>query len=293
MELDYVKLKEVKPVISGYISEALFLMKRAPVPDDAAVHDIRVLMKKSRAVMKLLATHLDPGLFQKEYITFRDIGRALCSFRETSVHRKTLKGLKKMHRELFSRLTENEKIGTLLKKNDIHAEIPAGVRASLDITIDMLSRAAFRIRFLSLDNLDPRVLLQELEKSYKIVCQDYVDCRNTLKPAHLHQLRKRLKDFLYQLYFFRPLNPVIIKSLEKKIDGLSQDLGGYNDLTQLLEAIDYKISEQGKSPAMDELMIIIRNKQDVYLSKIWPVAYKIFCPGQQLLNVLGFKLLMI
>ena len=44
---------------------------------------------------------------------------------------------------------------------------------------------------------------------------------------------------------------------------------------------------------MDELMIIIRNKQDEYLSKIWPVAYKIFCPGQQLLNVLGFKLLVI
>jgi CHAD domain-containing protein len=293
MELDYVKLKDVKPVISGYITEALILMKRAPVPDDVAVHDIRVLMKKSRAVMKLLSSHIDAESYQKEYLTFRDAGRAFCSFRETSVHRKTLKGLKKMQRELFSRLAENEQIEMLLRKGDTDGTIPDEVRASLDNTISMLNKAAFRVRFLSLDKLDPKVLLQELEKSYKIVCNDYVDCRNNLRPAHLHQLRKRLKDFLYQLYFFRPLNPAVIKSLEKKIDGLSQDLGGYNDLTQLLEAIDYKISDQGKSPAMDELMIIIRNRQDEYLSKIWPVAYKIFCPGQQLINVLGFKLLVI
>jgi len=44
---------------------------------------------------------------------------------------------------------------------------------------------------------------------------------------------------------------------------------------------------------MDELIIKIREKQDTYLSKVWPVAYKIFCPGQKLVNVLGFKLLVI
>ena len=157
----------------------------------------------------------------------------------------------------------------------------------------MLNKAAFRIRFLSLDKLDPQLLLKELDKSYKIVCDDYIDCRNNSKPSHLHQMRKRLKDFHYQLFFFRPLNPGVIKPLEKKLEILTQNLGWYNDLNQLLEAIEYDYANAENPPALNELMILIRHQQDECLSKVWPVAYKIFCPGQQLLNVLGFKLLVI
>jgi len=288
-----IKIKDVKPVISGYISEALLLMKRTPVPDDEAVHDIRVLMKKSRAAIKLLSSYLDEGSYRKEYFTFRDTGRALCTFRETSVHRKTLKGLKKQHAELFSRLAEHEKIELLLRKSDHHTEPSPEVLASIEDLTVLLNKTAYRFRFLSLDKLEPRILLQELERSYEIVCRDYIDCRNNPKPAHLHQLRKRVKDFLYQIYFFRSLNPVVIKTLEKKLDILTQNLGGYNDHNQLLEALEYNFADSGNSPALNELMILIRKKQDDYLSKVWPVAYKIFCPGQQLLSVLGFRLLMI
>ncbi len=288
---DNLKIKDIKPVISGYLSEALLLIKRAPFPDEEAVHDIRVLMKKSRAVIKLLSTYLGEESFSKEYLTFRDTGRALCTFRETSVHRKTLKSLKKQHNELFLQLEGNEKIEFLLRKADMHSEQPPDVISSIESITTLLNKAAFRIRFLSLDKLEPKVLLQELEKSYEIVSRDYIDCRNNPKPAHLHQLRKRVKDFLYQLYFFRSLNPAVVKSLERKLDLLAQNLGAYNDYNQLLEVLEYRFADPGNTPAMDELMIIIRNKQDDHLSKVWPVAYKIFCPGQQLLKVLGFKIL--
>jgi hypothetical protein len=44
---------------------------------------------------------------------------------------------------------------------------------------------------------------------------------------------------------------------------------------------------------MDELIIILREAQDRYLAKVWPTAYQIFCPGKKLVNILGFKLLVI
>ena len=59
MELDYVKLKEIKPAIAGYIRESQALLKKSVIPDEKAVHDIRVLMKKSRALLKLTAPQLD------------------------------------------------------------------------------------------------------------------------------------------------------------------------------------------------------------------------------------------
>jgi hypothetical protein len=74
---------------------------------------------------------------------------------------------------------------------------------------------------------------------------------------------------------------------------MTQSLGKYNDLTQLVKALAYKYPGNLNGPAMDELIIKIREKQDSYLMKVWPVAYKIFCPGQKLVNILGFKLLVI
>jgi CHAD domain-containing protein len=126
-----------------------------------------------------------------------------------------------------------------------------------------------------------------------MVVDIYLTCRNYPRPDKLHEFRKKAKDFLYQLYFFRQLNPSAIKALEKKLDNLTQNLGRFNDLSQLVMALDYEYSVNKNQPALDELVIRIREKQDIYLSKIWPAAYKIFCPGQKLVNVLGFKLLLI
>jgi len=97
----------------------------------------------------------------------------------------------------------------------------------------------------------------------------------------------------YQLYFFRPLNVAVIKSLEKRVSSITQNLGRFNDLSQLIADLDYNYKDKSNMPALDELVIKIREKQDMYLSNVWPSAYKVFCPGQKLVNVLGFKLLVI
>jgi hypothetical protein len=158
---------------------------------------------------------------------------------------------------------------------------------------DILSRTGYRIRFQSMNKIDPQLLIKELELSYQKVTNIYLSCRYNPKPEKLHEFRKRAKDFLYQLYFFRPLNPSIIKALEKKLDVLTQNLGRYNDHTQLVRYLDYNCGDSKNHPSIDELIIKIREKQDRYLSKVWPPAYKIFCPGQRLINILGFKLLVI
>jgi CHAD domain-containing protein len=293
MELDYVKLKEIKPALSGYINDSQLLLKRSSEPDEEAVHDIRVFMKKARAAVRLLNSQIDDELFIKENVAYREIGRMMSSWRETSVLRKTLKGLKKENPELFLRLAENEKIQSLLVKPEIEPEVAGDVKLKIEQIDDLFNKAAHRIRFYNLDKIDPHLLLKELEKSYLLVSDKYLKCRINPKPGSLHEFRKRAKDFLYQFYFFRPLNPVGIKSLEKKLDTLTQNLGKYNDLTQITKILDYQPGSPDNPVAVDELIVVIRNKQDKYLSKVWPVAFNIFCPGQKLINLLGFKLLVI
>jgi CHAD domain-containing protein len=293
MELDYVKLKDIKPALSGYINDSQVLLKRSAIPDEEAVHDIRVLMKKSRAAVRLLNTQVEDELFVKENIAYREIGQLMTSWRETSVQRKTLKSLKKENPDLFLRLLENEKVTALLKKPETETVVDETEHLRIEQIDDLLNKASHRLRFYSLDKLDPHLLLKELEKTYIIVAENYLKCRINPKPPDLHEFRKRSKDFLYQLYFFRPLNPILIKELEKKLELLTMNLGKYNDLSQIILALEYKPGSTGNSSAIDELTVVIKNKQDEYLSKVWPQAYKIFCPGQKLINVLGFRLLVI
>jgi len=293
MELNYVKLKEVKPALAGYIIDTKALLKGSVVPGEKVIHDVRVLMKKSRAVMRLVGPQLGNDFFTRDILAFREVGRIMCSWRDTSVHRKILKELSKENPGIFSRLKENEKINALLMKNLTDHEHSEEIQVGLKKIDDLLNIAGHRIRFQSMDKLDPQQLIKDLELTYLSVMHIYLTCRNNPKPENIHEFRKKAKKFFYQLYFFRPLNPSVVKSIEKKLDIMTRNLGKYNDYTQLVKALGYKCHDSNNLPAMDELIMIIRDEQDKCLSKVWPVAYKIFCPGQNLVNVLGFKILVI
>ena len=293
MELDIVKLKEIKPVIAGYIRDAQLLLKRSPVPDEKAVHDVRVLMKKSRAVLKLLSPQVEDPFFGRDAADLREVGRKLCSRRETSVQRKILKEFRKEYPEIFSELTDNEMLTQLLGKHESEQEPTEEVKIALEQIHSLLNNTAYRIRFQTMNKIDPQLLIKELEQTYFIVVRAYLNCRNNPKQEVLHKFRKIAKDFLYQLYIFRPLNPSVVKELEKKLDNMTQNLGKFNDISQIIKDLGYDYKSSLNPSAVDELIIKFREAQDRYLGKVWPIAYQVFCPGQSLVNVLGFKLLVI
>jgi CHAD domain-containing protein len=287
----YVKLKDIKPALSGYIRDAQALLKRSESPDEKVVHDVRVLMKKSRATLKLVASQIDKDSYERDIHSFREVGRLMCSWRDTSVQRKILKDFRKKFPSLFIALQDNEKIAAILEKDDTSVKTSGKIKNELHQIEDILYKTSYRIRFQNMNDIDPHILVKDLEVSYLRVVDIYLACRNKPDWGSLHEFRKKSKDFLYQLYYFRPLNQSAVKSLEKKLDGLARNLGKFNDLTQLVKALGYKYHLETNSPAMNELIIRMREMQDLYLKKVWPVAFKIFCPGQKLLNLLGFKIL--
>ena len=293
MLTNYIKLKDIKPVLYGYIREAQFMLDPGEIPGEKVVHDVRVLMKKSRASVRLLKSQIDEESFNREYGPLRDVGRIMQSWRETSVHRKLIKSLKKKYPGLFSRLTGNEKINLLLSKQEI-SNIPSSeMKEGVEGIINLLLKSGYRWRFRTMNNLDPHLLLKELEITYIAVTSCFMTARNYPKTANLHEFRKRTKDFLYQLYFFRALNPKSVKILEKKLDSIAQNLGRYNDFAVLIKTLGYRYSRTENKNALDELILIIRQEQDKCLANVWPTAFRIFRPGQTLVNVLGFKVLTI
>lgn len=293
MELDFVKLKQIKPAVSGYIRESQEILKKSGIPDEKAIHDIRVLMKKCRAVLKLIGNLTDNPFYRKDIIELREVGKILCCMRDTSVYRKTLREFKKDFPDIFSRLQTNEKLLQLVGKQKRATELTEETKLSFQQIEQLLNKTIYRIRFQSMQMIDPQLLIKELELSYLRVAELYLGCRNYPKPVTIHKFRKKTKDFLYQLYIFRPLNPPVIKALEKKLGNMALNLGKFNDLNQIILALGYNYTKGANLPAMDELVLKIREKQDRYITRVWSSSYEIFCPGQKLVNVLGFKLLII
>jgi len=281
-------LINIKPVLCGYILEAQEMLGQG-VPDEKVIHDVRVLMKKSRASIRLTRTQIDEEAFNREYSAFREVGRIMSAWRENSVHRKLLKDLRKRFPELFSRLKDNEKINLLSAIQKKQNEPSLEIKEDLEKIIGILHKSAFRIRFRAMNNPDQKLVRGELEKTFDNVSACFLKARNYTKAINVHMFRKRIKDFLYQLYFFRPLNPKAIKNLEKRIDALGQNLGKYNDYAVLIKSLGYNYPSGENSSALDELIVIIRQEQDKYLSKIWPSAFRIFRPGKRLEDMPGFK----
>jgi len=112
---------------------------------------------------------------------------------------------------------------------------PEELKIALEKIDDLLSKTNYRVRFQSMKSADPQLLLKELDKSFTMIKDIYLLCRNNSKPALMHKFRKKAKDFLYQLVIFRPLNPPVVKALEKKLDSMTQNLGKFNDLTQIIK----------------------------------------------------------
>jgi len=293
MESDFIKLKDIKPALTGYINEAETILQSSEYHDEEAVHDVRVLMKKARAILRLTMPQIDREFADREMRALREVGNIMSSWRNTAVVRKTLKELKKRHPDIFIKLKGNVNINILLKKPGENGSETNDEKNKIDTILDLLKKSGYHFRFEPMSNLNQQLLLNELEVTYNRVVNDYLICRNYHKPSKIHELRKSSKDFLYQLWFFRPLNAAAIKSLEKRIDSLARYLGKYNDLTQLLKELDYKYEYTANPPELDELAVIIKEEQDRCLSKVWPLAHKIYCPGQKLLSLLGFKVLVL
>jgi len=288
-----VNMKEIKPSLAWYIRESQLLLKKSAIPDERVVHDVRVLMKRSRAVLKLAGPQLDKEWLKRNIVALRETGRLLSALRDTSVQRKILKELRKDNASLFASLKDNDKLASMLKKPEHFNVAQPSVSEILANSELILHKTAYRIRFEPMTNLDAKLLFRELEITYLDVISLYLECRNNPGPEKIHQFRKRAKDFLYQLYFFRPLNPSVVKSLEKRVELLTQNLGKYCDLKQLILDLGYKYSRGTQMSAIDELVVLIRKIQDKYLGRVWTEANKIFRPGRQLGNLLGFKLLII
>lgn len=288
---DVIIIPGIKLSLSSYVREAALLAGKGILISDRDIHDARVSLKKARALLKLIRSQVQNDFFSREYDTFRKSGRALCDLRESAVHRKVLKEIRKKNPVIFKRLN-NQVIDSLIRKPETEDGLSDETLRSLEEIGNSLQKSVYRIRFEPLGSLNASGLYKGLGATWSGVRNYYLLCRNDPSAKKIHEFRKKAKDFLYQLAFFRSLNPSRVRSVQKKTDEMTRGLGRHHDLAVLLKAIGYKYTP-GNDPCLDELAILIRGEQDRALSKVWPAANSLFGPSCVMEDKLGVKVLML
>jgi len=288
---DIIVIPAIKLSLSSYVREAVLLVGRGRDISDRDIHDARVSLKKARALLKLLRSQLHDDFYLREYETISKSGKALCALRESAVHRKLLKDIRKKHPDIFKKLS-NPEIDRLVRKPEKDQGLPGESLKILDEVSASLKKSLYRIRFEAMGNLKQAVLLKELVTTWAVVRNAFLVCRNDPSAKKIHEFRKRAKDFLYQLAFFKPINPSRIRSVQKKTEEMTQDLGRHHDLAMLLKAIGYRYNP-GNDPYFDELALIIKGEQDHAILRVWPAASVLFGPSAAFMDKLGIKVLIL
>ncbi|MFO7574998.1 MAG: CHAD domain-containing protein [Bacteroidales bacterium] len=251
----------------------------AMIPEDCfpgprEVHDIRVNMKRARAILKLLRASPDAHYYKRENAALRDISALFSHSREADVLKKTLKSLGKRYPDIFHSVT----IAWFseVSKQFIPPPESRAVRLSLAAEAgERLRRAWYRVGFLNLRRIDRVVLLDGLWNSFLRAEGEFRIAVRNKSPEAIHEFRKRVKDLLYQVRFFSDYNPGHFEKMHADLDALGSALGKCNDLSVASRIAEANRHSRSGVEIVSLLKVIEDERIELFASAL-PRAEKIF-----------------
>ncbi|MGK2932521.1 MAG: CHAD domain-containing protein [Solirubrobacterales bacterium] len=229
---------EVRRVARGRVESALkHLRSSDPEARADSIHEARKDMKKMRAVLRLVRDDLGKETFRTENRRYRDAARLLSDARDSEVLVETIESLVSEHPE------EVAAAAPFLREFEARRDRD---RESGGTTIDSrLRRAAQTIeeggRLIdgwTLTEADWQLFAGGLRRTYRDGRRRLEDVEADGSPEAVHEWRKRVKDLWYQLRLLRDSWKDGLKAPIREIGHLADLLGGYNDLSVLLEELE-------------------------------------------------------
>ena len=175
----------------GYIAEALSLLQKESL-DEAAVHDIRVLMKRLRGLLRLYVPAGKRDIVKQLNPVLRDVARSFAAQRDSHVLLETLQQV-----EGRATRTVARQLRQIVRELD---QLTAAV--SPELSAEKMAEDLVWVRALwheELAGLDEATLQDSLARSYR---RNRKQGRESLKLRDkevLHDWRKRVKYLYYQM----------------------------------------------------------------------------------------------
>jgi CHAD domain-containing protein len=243
--------------------------KGAQVPK--AIHEIRKSMKRIRAVLRMIRDEIGYSTYYRENVFYRDLSRKLSDIRNFEVLLGSITALK----QELSNTIPSDVFDALLKELDRQQEEVTGGQARLIQLMKNTGREVKtgreRIHDLPIRNNDFSVFEGGIYRVYRQGRNYLSDARKNPSPNRLHDLRKKMKYFWYQVEILEPIFPGPMQAYATTLETIAESLGVYHDFQVLQEFLAQSeiIPDTRISEALQEACIA---KKSMLLHHIWPLA---------------------
>ena len=245
---------------------------RAPDSQAAEVtHELRKGLKRIRALVKLIRHKQPDEIYSETNVVLRDWGRIFSDLRDAHVHT-----------EVLGQLSELPKLkalrSDLIRLSGINRKEISALKASLITQENKFSWIKQEIEstgeietYFEVPELTWEDTKAGLEKSFRKSFESYQLARKHNHPEDLHEWRKRLKDFQYQLEFFDHVGNIETHSRLELSTEINEYLGTDQDYFNLSLWIMYHnksfSNQESYSLLMDKIKQLSSDQQKLAFKK--------------------------
>jgi CHAD domain-containing protein len=248
------KVREgMRRVVVEEADKALERLTSAKGNRDEAIHDARVCFKKIRAVLRLMRDPMG-GQFQEENIFYRDLGRRLSSVRNNVAMIESLSKLKKRFADQLSARALRTPRRPLVESN---ARDKGEKKKTVIAVARGLRRGRRRMEQWPLGRDGFSDLAGGLKRTYKQGRNQFATSCQNPTVENLHEWRKRVKDFWYQLRILKNIWPGEVGQFADELQRLGDYLSDYHDLALLRGCSADNWKQIGEGTEIETLIALI------------------------------------
>jgi CHAD domain-containing protein len=260
----------IQRIAEEQIDRALTAL-RAPKHGDG-IHQARRRLKMVRAVLRLVRPALDTRDYERENLTFRDLGRQLSQVRDADV-------LVNLIDSFAPERAGDAAFRHVARRISAHRQTTR--REFLDSSGDMnsfrdaLSDGRERVPDWSRD-VDRRTILKGLQRSYRRAREGFTATGHATSEERWHEWRKRTKDFGYHLRLFQPVWPGAFDALHARCSDLSHKLGDEHDLAVLEARLSEFAPERAAARELGRIRQLIERRRETLHEDARAVGQSLF-----------------
>ena len=254
--------EEIRRIAKEQLEGAAASLEGGGKPD-AAIHEARKRVKKTRALLRLVRQELGE-VFDTENVRLREAGRSLSEFRDAVAMIDTFDELREKYRtDLGRHNLDSVRRGLQLHK--ARSERRSNVKETLREISTTLARCARRMAKwpLAADGFD--ALAAGFEDTSRQGRKAMAYAHKHSRPEYFHEWRKRVKDHWYHVRLLEDVWGDVMEGYEKSLKDLEDWLGTGHNLAVLRDRVTAEPEFYGSSKEVDVLLAAMAHyEKDVH-----------------------------
>ena len=264
--------KERRRIALEQIDEAIKELDSGVVDTRDYIHDVRVRMKKLRALLRLYRT-ADKDFFQQENAWFRDLAQALAGPRDADVAVHTCNAILERSKVELEGFEFEDILSNLHKARRLEFNADAST-SDLHRLRDLLCESRIRIDNGSVKKLKPNIVVNGFGMTYARGRKALKRSLRDPRPEAWHEWRKRVKYQRYQWELLRSLWPEMVNPRRHELHRLSDFLGENQDLNEFVRRIQGMDTQDTASK--EKITALAKQRSEEVRRSALPLGRKLF-----------------